>query len=128
MRLVTDIDNWPSYRPALVRVEPGSTWTAPGDRARLTMQFLGREVMFELTLREFVRSRFVAYENVQNGPPDARHERHFEAAEDGFLSRIVVEYDPRAGLAGLLDRTVVGRGTTRAVRQTLVNLEPLLDR
>ena len=126
-RLITDIDNWPSYWPGLVRVEPGSNWSAPGDRARLTMRFLGREVMLELTLHEFVRSRFVAYESVQNGLPDARHERHFEPAEGGFLYRIVVEYEPRRGLAGLLDRTVVRRGITRAVRQTLANLEPLLD-
>lgn len=125
-RLITDIDNWPSYWPGLIRVEPGSQWSAPGDRARLAMRLLGREVLLELTLREFVRSRFVAYDSVQDGLPDARHERHFQPADDGFLYRIVVEYDPRGGLAGALDRTLVRRGITRAVRQTLANLEPLL--
>jgi hypothetical protein len=125
-RLITDIDNWSSYWPGLVRVEPGSKWSAPGDQARLTMRLLGREVMLELTLRELVRSRFVAYDSVQDGLPDARHERHFQPAHDGFLYRIVVEYDPRPGLAGLFDRTVVRRGISRAVRQTLANLEPLL--
>ena len=125
-RLITDIDNWPSYWPGLVRVEPGSEWNSPGDRARLTMRFLGREVTLELTLREFARFSFVAYDSVQEGLPDAHHERHFEPAEGGFLYRIVVDYDPRPGLPGLLDRTVVRWGTARAVRQTLANLEPLL--
>jgi hypothetical protein len=32
--------------------------------------------------------------------PDAHHERHFVAADGGLLYRLVVEYEPRAGLRG----------------------------
>jgi uncharacterized membrane protein len=121
-RLITDVDAWPSFWPRLVRVEPGSRWSVPGDQARLVMRLLGREVMLEMTLRELVPYQFVAYESVQEGLPDARHERHFRAADGGFAYRIVVEYETRAGPRGLLDRTVVRRETDRAVRQTMTNL------
>jgi Polyketide cyclase / dehydrase and lipid transport len=125
-RLITDIDAWPSYWPGLVRVESGSHWSAPGDRARLLMRLLGREVLLEMTLRELVPDRFVAYDSVQAGLPDARHERRFRPVDGGFAYRIVVEYDTRPGPRGLLDRTVVRRGIDRAVRQTMTNLEQLL--
>jgi hypothetical protein len=125
-RLITDMETWPSFWPGLVRVESGSRWSAPGDRARLVMRFLGREVLLELTLRELAVDRVVRYDSVQAGLPDARHERQFQRLDDGFLYRIVVEYEPRPGIRGLLDRTVVRRGTARIVRQTLANLERLL--
>jgi hypothetical protein len=123
---ITDIAVWPSFWPGLVRVEPGSRWVEPGDRARLVMRLLGRDVPLELTLRELVPSRFVAYDSVQAGLPAARHERHFSPSPGGFAYRILVEYEPRRGLRGVLDRTVVRRATARAVRQTMTNLERLL--
>ena len=125
---ITDIDAWPTFWPGLVRIEGGSRWNAPGDQARLVMRLLGREVVLEMTLREFVHSRFVAYESVQSGLPDAHHERHFRPAENGFRYRVLVEYETRPGLGGLADRTLVRRGTVRAVAQTLANLERLLGR
>ena len=123
---ITDVGNWPSYWPGLVRVEPGSQWREPGDRARVTVRLFGREVELAMTLREFVPNRLVAYDSVQAGLPDARHERHFRPVDGGFAYRIVVEYEPRAGVRRLLDRTVVRRGIDRAVRETLLNLERLL--
>lgn len=123
---ITDIDNWPSYWPGLVRVQPESRWLAPGDRARLILRLLGREVELDMTLRELVPNRLVSYDSVQAGLPDAHHERHFRPVEGGFAYRIVVEYEPRSGSQALLDRTVVRRGVDRAVRQTLVNLRRLL--
>lgn len=123
---ITKIDNWPAYWPGLVRVQPESRWHPPGDRARLILRLLGREVELDMTLRELVPNRLVAYDSVQAGLPNARHERHFRATEGGFAYRIVVEYEPRSGLRGLLDRTVVRRGVDRAVRRTLVNLERML--
>lgn len=125
---ITDIDAWPSFWPGLVRIEPGSRWNAPGDQACLVMRLLGREVVLELTLREFVHSRFVAYDSVQSGLPDAQHERHFRPAENGFHYRVLVEYETRPGLSGLIDRTLVRRGAGRAVGQTLANLERLFGR
>ena len=127
-RLITDMEVWPSFWPRLVRVEPGSRWATPGDHASLVMRLFGREVTLEMTLREFVPSRFVAYDSVQAGLPDVRHERHFASSEEGFVYRIVVEYETRPGLRGLLDRTVVRRATDGAVRQTLANLQQVLER
>ena len=123
---ITDVRNWPAYWPGLVRVEPDSRWGTPGDRARLVLRLFGREVELAMTLREFVPNRFVAYDSVQAGLPNARHERHFQPVEGGFAYRIVVEYEPRTGLRSLLDRTVVRRGIDRAVRETLLNLERVL--
>jgi hypothetical protein len=124
--VITDLASWPSYWPGLVRVEPGSRWSAPGDETRLVLRLLGREVALRMTLDELVPNRLVVYRSVQDGLPDARHERHFRPTEDGFSYRIVIEYKPRGGLRGLLDRTVVRRGVDRAARQTIENLERLL--
>jgi len=124
---ITDLENWPDYWPGLVRVDPSSAWADPGDRARLTIRLLGREVELELTLQRFERYSRVEYTSVQRGLPDARHARVFTAADDGFDYAIVVDYEPRSGLRGLLDRTVLRRGISRAVAQTLRNLERELE-
>jgi uncharacterized protein YndB with AHSA1/START domain len=124
--VITDTANWPSYWPGLVRIEPGSRWGAPGDQSRLVLRLFGREVELAMTLRELVRDRLVVYDSVQDGLPDAHHERHFRAADGGFAYRIVVEYEPRPGLRGVLDRTIVRRGIDRAVQQTMDNLDRLL--
>lgn len=125
--VITDLDTWPAYWPSLVRVDPGSRWSAPGDEARLTIRLLGREVELAMTLRELVPNQRVVYDSVQAGLPDAHHERHFRQVDDrSFAYRIVVEYEPRAGLRGLLDRVLVRRGIERAVGETMRNLEPLL--
>ena len=42
--VITDPANWPSYWPGLVRVEPDTRWSAPGDRAHLVIRLLGRDV------------------------------------------------------------------------------------
>jgi hypothetical protein len=120
---ITDIANWPAYWPRLVRVEPGSRWAAPGDRATIVIRLLGREVELALTLSELEPNRLVSYTSVQQGLPDARHERHFAAAVDGFDYRLVVEYEPRGGLKGLYDRTIVRRAIAGAMRRTVENLE-----
>ena len=96
--------NWPEYWPGLIRVQPGSRWRAPGDRARVVMRLLGRNVELEMTLRTFDPYRLVEYTSVQQGLPDARHERGFSAVGDGFEYRLAVEFEPRAGLRGAFDR------------------------
>jgi hypothetical protein len=123
---ITDIDNWPSYWPGFVRVDPESRWGTTGDEARLIVRLLGREVELAMTLREFVPNQLVSYESVQPGLPSAHHERHFRPLDGGFAYRIVVEYEPRTGPRGLLDRTVIRRGVDRAVRETMLNLERVL--
>jgi hypothetical protein len=120
---ITDPANWPRYWPGLVRVEPGSRWSEPGDEARVVTKLLGREVELHMTLHRFEPNRLVDYDSSQRGLPDARHQRHFTAAEGGgFRYRLVVDYEPRLGLRGLYDRMLVRRGIDRALRQTLDNL------
>jgi hypothetical protein len=92
---ITDITNWPSYWPGLVRVEPESRWRTPGDEARVILRLLRREVELAMTLHEFIPNRLVTYGSIQAGLPDADHERHFRPVDGGFSYRIVIEYEPR---------------------------------
>ncbi len=124
---ITDPVNWPGYWPGFVRLEPGSQWSTPGDEARIVVRLLGRNVELHMTLGRMEENRLVEYESTQSGAPDAHHERHFVPADGGFLYRIVVEYEPRAGLRGLYDRLPLRRGVERAPRQTVENLGAALS-
>lgn len=118
--------NWPEYWPGLIRVQPGSRWRAPGDCARVVMRLLGRPVELEMTLCTFDAYRLVEYTSVQQGLPDVRHERGFLATDNGFEYRLAVEFEPRSGLRGALDRRFVRPAVERTMRRTIVNLEALL--
>jgi uncharacterized protein YndB with AHSA1/START domain len=120
---ITDMANWPKYWPGYVRVEKGSSWGTPGDTARLVTRLLGRERELTMILREFEPNRLVTYTSTQPRLPDAYHERHFEAHDGGFVYRLVVEYQPRAGLAGSFDRLLLPRGIQRAFERTFASLE-----
>jgi hypothetical protein len=106
-----------------VRLAKGSRWAAPGDTALLVTRLLGRERELAMTITSFEPNRLVAYTSTQPGLPDARHERHFEPDGDGFVYRLVVEYEPRSGLAGGFDRVLLARGIRRAFERTFVALE-----
>ena len=118
--------NWPEYWPGLIRVQPGSRWQAPGDRACVVMRLLGRNVELEMTLRTFDPYHLMQYTSTQRGLPDARHERAFAAAGDGFDYRLAVELDPRTGLRGAFDRGLVRRAVERTMQRTVANLEDRL--
>jgi uncharacterized protein YndB with AHSA1/START domain len=120
---ITDIANWPSFWPGYVRLEPGSSWGAPGDTAKLVTRILGRERTLTMTITELEPNRRVVYTSTQPGLPDARHERHFESDDGGFIYRLVVELEPRSGLGGVLDRVVLPRGIRRAYTSTFAALE-----
>jgi uncharacterized protein YndB with AHSA1/START domain len=120
---VTNTANWPRFWPGYVRLEPGSSWGARGDTARLVTRILGRERELTMTITDFEPNRLVTYTSTQPGLPDARHERHFEPDGEGFVYRLVVEYDPRSGVAGLLDRLLLPRGIRRAFESTFAALE-----
>jgi uncharacterized protein YndB with AHSA1/START domain len=115
---VTDPGNWPKFWPGYVRLAEGSRWAAPGDVARLTTRLLGRDRELTMTIVSRDPNRLVTYRSTQPGLPDAFHERRFEPDGRGFVYRLVVEYEPRAGLAGVLDRTLLPRGIRRAFRRT----------
>ena len=123
---ITDTANWSSYWPGFVRLDAASRWGEPGDTARLVTRLLGRERELVMTLRSFERNRLVTYTSRQPGLPDAQHERHFEGDGDGFRYRLVVEYEPRGGMAGLLDRTLLPRAVRRALESTITALERAL--
>jgi Polyketide cyclase / dehydrase and lipid transport len=120
---ITDTANWSKYWPGYVRLEQGSRWGVSGDTARLVTRLLGRERVLTMTLRELEPSRLVTYTSTQPGLPDAYHERHFDADGDRFIYRLVVEYEPRGGLAGFFDRTILAGGIRRAFDRTIVALE-----
>jgi hypothetical protein len=61
-----------------MRIDAGSHWRNPGDRARIVVRLLGRPVELEMTLHRLAPYRVVEYTSVQCGLPDAHHERHFE--------------------------------------------------
>ena len=124
---ITNPANWPEYWPGFVRMERESKWSAPGDESTIVVKLLGREVELRMVLRRLVANELVMYESSQPGLPDAHHERHFTPDGEGFRYRLVVEYEPRAGLRGLYDRSLVRRGVNRALRETVANLEPKLN-
>jgi hypothetical protein len=119
--------NWPEYWPGLIRVQPGSRWRAPGDRARVVMRLLGRTVELEMTLLTFNPYRLIEYTSVQQGLPDVRHERGFSAAGDGFEYHLAVEFEPRPRLRGAFDRGFVRRAVKRTMQRTVANLEGRLQ-
>ncbi|HKH30870.1 MAG TPA: SRPBCC family protein [Gaiellaceae bacterium] len=120
---ITDTANWPRFWPGYVRLEEGSSWARTGDTARLVTRLLGRERLLTMTITAFEPNRLVTYTSTQPGLPDAAHERHFEADGPGFVYRLVVEYEPRRGIAGVFDRAVLRRGVRRAFQSTFAALE-----
>jgi hypothetical protein len=120
---ITDPANWPAFWPRFVRLDPASRWREPGDRARLTLRLLAREVELEMTLDRLDPCRVVEYTSKQRGLPPARHWRHFDEADGRLAYRIAIEYCPRPGWRGLLDRTLVRRAITRTARETMTNLD-----
>lgn len=119
---ITDTANWPKYWPGYVRLEQGSRWGTTGDTARLVTRLFGRERGLTMTITAFEPNRLVAYTSTQPGLPDARHERHFERNGEGFAYRLVVEYEPRTGIQGVVDRLLLPRAIRRAFRSTLDSL------
>jgi len=120
---VTDTGNWPRFWPGYVRLEDGSSWRGVGDTARLVTRLLGPERLLTMTITSFEPNRLVTYTSTQPGLPDASHERRFDPADGGFLYGLVVEYEPRPGLAGLFDRMLLPRGIRRAFESTFAALE-----
>jgi hypothetical protein len=125
---ITNVENWPRFWPGFVRLEPGSSWRTRGDTAHLVIKILGRERELAMTVTAFEPNRLVTYTSTQPGLPDARHERHFESGGDGFVYRLVIEYEPRSGIKGILDRVLLPRGIRRAFASTFAALDRELGR
>ena len=125
---ITATANWSKFWPGYVRLEESSSWGAVGDTARLTTRLLGRERLLTMTITGFEPDRLVTYTSTQPGLPDASHERHFAPDGAGFIYRLVVEFEPRGGIAGLFDRFLLARGVRRAFQRTFAALEQELAR
>jgi uncharacterized protein YndB with AHSA1/START domain len=125
---ITDTGNWSKFWPGFVRLEAGSRWGAAGDTAQLVTRLLGRERPLTMRITTFEPDRLVTYTSTQPGLPDASHERHFEPDGGGFVYRLVLEYEPRPGIAGLFDRLLLARGVRRAFQRTFAALERELTR
>ena len=123
---VTNMANWSAFWPGYVRLAEDSRWAASDDTARLVTRLFGRERELTMTIRAFEPNRLLTYTSTQPGLPDAYHERHFEPDGDGFVYRLVVEFEPRGGIAGLFDHLLLARGIARAFERTFVALEPEL--
>lgn len=119
---ITDTANWSRFWPGYVLLHEGSSWGAEGDIARLVTRLLGRERLLTMRIERFEQNRLVTYRSTQQGLPDARHERQFESEGRGFLYRLVVEYEPRRGIAGLFDRFLLPSAIRRAFRRTFAAL------
>jgi hypothetical protein len=126
---ITDMNNWPEYWPDFIRMEnpTAARWSSPGDKATVVIKLLHRERALNMELKEFQKDRRVTYISRQQGLPDVRHERHFKAAPAGCEYRLVVEYEPRQGLAGLFDRMLVKRSVEQAMRKTVQNLDKVFQ-
>jgi hypothetical protein len=120
---ITNPANWSEFWPGFVRLEEGSRWGASGDTARLVTRLIGRERELTMTITAFEPNRLVTYTSTQPGLPDAHHERWFQAEGEGFRYRLVVEYEPRGGIAGVFDRVGLARGIRRAFERTFLALE-----
>ena len=127
---ITDPQHWPEYWADLASIPDLDTarWQAPGDTMRLRMRMPGREVELHMTLTSFEPPSLVTYRSVQAGMPDAEHERRFIADGEGLEYVVVVRYEPRPGVAGLLDRSVIRLGIARAMRRTMDNLQQRLGK
>lgn len=126
---ITDMKNWPEYWPNFIRMEKSgaASWSTPGDKAIVVMTLLNRERAVNMELEAFRKDACVTYISRQRGLPDVRHERHFEAARNGCRYRLIVEYEPRRGVAGLFDRTLVRRSVEQALRKTVQNLDRVFN-
>jgi hypothetical protein len=120
---ITDTANWADYWLRFVHLDPGVRWREPGDRARLTLRMLAREVELDMTHSRIEPCRVVEYTSEQRGLPVARRRRQFDEAGGGLAYGVVIEYSPRAWWRGMLDRTAVRQATTRTARTTMAKLE-----
>lgn len=127
---ITDMKTWPEYWPDFIRIEDPATarWSNPGDKVTVAINLLNRERALNMELKEFHKDARVTYVSRQQGLPDVRHERYFKAVPEGCLYRLVVEYEPRPGLAGLFDRLLVKRSVEKAMRRTVQNLDRVFQR
>lgn len=126
---ITNVANWRSYWPSLVDIpgEEGISWSQPGDRATVVVRARGEPVEMAMELEEFRPYERVVYRSEQRGLPAFHHERHWRDRNGSFDYGLVIEFQPRPGLAGLTDRLFVTRAVKRSLVETMDNLERIFS-
>jgi len=122
---ITDVRNWATYWPHVIDVRDAdrTSWSQAGDRASVVVESRGNPVEMSLELDELVPYERVTYRSVQPGLPDFWHERHFGERDGSLDYRLVIAYEPRRGMSGLIDRVFVARAVRQSLTTTLDNLE-----
>jgi len=122
---ITDTGNWKAFLPNFVRLHDPTQakWDTPVDKVTVVIRLLSRDVQVSMMLEKYEQDRRVPYVSRQKGLPVAKHERYFKAVPEGFAFHPVVVFEPRSGLAGLVDRLFVKRAVPGALRKTIENLE-----
>lgn len=122
---ITEVRNWGTYWPHVIEVRDAdqTSWSRPGDRASVVVESRGKPVEMSLELHELIPYERVTYRSVQPGLPDFWHERHFGERDGALDYRLVIAFEPRRGLKGLVDRIFVARAVRQSLTTTLDNLE-----
>ena len=127
---ITDVDNWATYWPKLLEIRAPETirWREPGDTATVVVEARGKPTVMHLTLGQFVPYERVIYTSTQEGLPEFRHERHFRQVDDTLRYTLVIAYEPRSGLRGIVDRLFVPRHVRASLVETMDNLARVFRR
>jgi uncharacterized protein YndB with AHSA1/START domain len=122
---ITDVRNWPDYWPSAVELpDPDHTsWSQPGDRATVVVESRGRPVAMSMHLEEFSPPERVSYGSTQDGLVDFHHERIFDEKDGKLEYTLAIEFEPRRGPPGLIDRLFLRPAARRALVETMDNLE-----
>jgi len=122
---ITNVANWRSYWPSLVDIpdQERISWSRPGDTGTVVVRARGEPVEMAMTLEEFRPYERVTYRSEQQGLPEFHHERHWRGGTGSFEYGLVIEFQPRKGISGLVDRLFVTRTVKRSLVETMDNLE-----
>jgi polyketide cyclase/dehydrase/lipid transport protein len=124
---ITNVGNWHSYWPKLLAIpdEEHVSWSKPGDVAHVVLEVRGKPVEMTMHLDEFRAPESVTYDSTQEGLPPFRHERHFRDRDGRLEYTLVIAFEPRGGLHGIIDRIFVTPVVKRSLTATLDNLEAI---
>lgn len=127
---ITDERHWHEYWPDFVRIGASASngWSRAGDKGIIVQRILWRDVELNIEMEAFETDKLMRYRSRQADLPDAFHERYFTATPQGVEFRQVVKYEPRAGLAWLLDVTVLRWAITRALQNAVHNLDKIFQK